>query len=89
MAVSIVRHPVKDYAAWRKVFDGFEETRKKGGEKSAMVVQVDGNPNDVMVINTWPSIEAAKAFFSKPDLKQAMERAGVAGPPDFTYGNES
>ncbi len=89
MAISIVRHKVKDYTAWRKAFDEFVETRKKGGEKSAVVVQVEGNPSDVIVINTWPSTEAAKAFFSNPELKQAMENGGVEGTPEFIHGNDS
>ena len=89
MAISIVRHKVKDYTAWRKAFDDFAETRKKGGEKSAVVVQVEGNPNDVIVINTWPSTEAAEAFFSNPELKQAMEKGGVEGTPEFIHGNDS
>ena len=89
MAITIVRHKVKDYAAWRKAFNGFESARKKAGEKTATVVQVDGNPNDVIVINTWPSIDSAKQFFALPDLKKGMEAAGVASLPEFVFGSES
>ena len=89
MAYTIVRHKVNDYATWRKVFDDFESVRKEGGEKSAVVIQVDGDPNDVIVINTWESMETAKAFFGQGALKEAMQNAGVTGPPDFVFGNEA
>ena len=89
MATTIVRHKVNDYATWRKAFDEFASVRKDGGEKSFSVLQVDGDPNDVIVVNTWPSIDAAKAFFAKKELKEAMEKAGVAGPPEFIFSNEA
>ena len=28
-----VKHKVRDYKAWKSVFDNFEETRKSAGEK--------------------------------------------------------
>jgi quinol monooxygenase YgiN len=88
MATTIVRHPVKDYAAWRKVFDEFKPAREKAGERSATVLRVEGRPNDVVVVNTWRSIEAAKAFFAAADLKEGMARGGVVGQPDIVYANE-
>ena len=87
MAYAIARHTVKDYAAWRRVFDEFEPVRKQGGERSAVVLQADGNPNDVTVINTWDSVAAAKAFFGQEALKEAMQKAGVASEPQFFFGN--
>ena len=89
MAITIVRHKVKDFGTWRKAFDDFAQARKDGGEQSATVVQVEGDPNDVIVINTWPSVDTAKKFFEKPELKETMEKAGVSGSPEFTFGNDS
>lgn len=53
------------------------------------MLQVDGDPNDVIVVNTWPSIDAAKAFVAQDDLKEAMKKAGVAGPPEIVFANET
>lgn len=89
MAYTIVKHKVNDFAAWKKVFDEFEPTRKAAGEKSAVVLLTDGDPNEVSVINTWDSIAAGKAFFESPELREAMEGAGVASPPEFFLGNEA
>lgn len=89
MAITIIRHKVKDYIAWRKVFDEYETMRKAGGEQGATVVQVVGDPNDVIVINTWRSMDAAETFLANSELKIAMEKAGVEGKPEFIYGNNS
>ena len=89
MATSIIRHKVKDYAAWRGLFDSFESTRKENGEQSYQVLQADGDPNDVIVINTWLSVDDANAFLAKDELKTAMADAGVIGPLDVTIANET
>ena len=34
MAHLFIKHKVKDYPQWKKVFDGFVDTRRAKGEKS-------------------------------------------------------
>ena len=88
-AYNIATHPVKDFSAWKSLFDRFESVRKDGGERSAVVLQHADDPNMVTVINTWDTIETAQAFFSQEELKAAMEEAGVTAPPTFVFGNEA
>ena len=88
-AYTIATHPVKDFNAWKSLFDRFESVRKEGGERSAVVLQHSDDPNMVTVINTWDTIETAQAFFSQEELKAAMEEAGVTAPPTFVFGNEA
>ena len=88
-AYTIATHPVKDFSAWKSLFDRFESVRKDGGERSAVVLQHADDPNMVTVINTWDTIETAQAFFSQEELKAAMEEAGVTAPPTFVFGNEA
>ena len=85
----IVTHPVKDFDTWKSLFDKFESVRKEGGERSAVVLQHSDDPNMVTVINTWDTIEAAQAFFSREELKAAMGEAGVTAPPTFVFANEA
>lgn len=89
MAITIVRHRVTDYEAWRAAFDAFELIRKAGGELSATVVQVEADPRDVVVIETWSSLGAARSFIGSPELASAMENAGVTTPPEVIFGTES
>ena len=58
----IVTHPVKDFDAWKKVFDEFEQARKEAGELSAIVLRHADDPNVISVLNTWTTVDAAKAF---------------------------
>lgn len=86
MAFALLRHKVSDFTAWKTVFDSIADVRAKAGEKSAQVIQVDGDPNDVMIVFSYDSLDAAKAFLGSNDVKQAMSNAGVQGAPDIVFG---
>jgi quinol monooxygenase YgiN len=88
-AYTITTHPVKDFDAWKAVFDQLEPVRKEGGERSAVVLRHAGDSNMVTVINTWDIIETAQEFFSRQELKAAMGEAGVTAPPTFVFANEA
>ena len=88
-AYTIATHPVKDFDAWKAIFDQFEPIRKDGGELSAVVLRHSDDPNMVTVINTWDSIEAFQALFSREELKAGMAEAGVTAPPTFIIANEA
>ena len=80
-----IHHKVNDYTAWRKVYDGFGPTQKKLGVTAQAVYQSTDDPNDVTVTHDFKTVEAAKAFSASPELKEAMEKAGVAGEPTIWY----
>lgn len=80
-----IRHDVTDYAAWRKVYDGFDAERRGQGVSGHAVYRSIDNPNDVTVWHDFKSAEAAKAFASSPALKGAMQNAGVKGPPSIWF----
>jgi quinol monooxygenase YgiN len=80
-ALSIVKHPVGDFAAWRKVYDEVQPLRDKHGVTAADVLQDPADPNSVTVLHWFPSADQAQAFASDPGLKDAMATAGVTGAP--------
>jgi quinol monooxygenase YgiN len=80
-----IRHDVTDYAAWRKVYDGFDAERRGMGVSGHAVYRSVDNPNDVTVWHDFKSAEAAKAFASSPNLKGTMQNAGVKGPPSIWF----
>jgi hypothetical protein len=80
-----IRHNVTDYATWRKTYDAFDATRKKLGVIGQAVYQATDNPNDVTVTHDFKSLEKAKAFADSGELKEAMENAGVQGPPTIWF----
>ena len=55
MATVIVRHKVKDYEAWKVVFEGFADNRKAAGETSFRIFHLDDDPNNVLGIVEYDS----------------------------------
>lgn len=87
--ISLVRHRVADFDAWKKVYDGFAPIQTEHGVLGHQVLRSIENPNDVIVTHTFDSREAAKAFFAMPELKEAMSQAGVdAGSVQISYFDE-
>jgi len=80
-----VRHEVNDYAAWRKAYNEFDKTRRKLGVTAQAVYQSTDNPNDVTVTHDFKSVDKAKAFTASPELKAAMEKAGVKSAPQVWF----
>jgi hypothetical protein len=80
-----VRHPVSDYAKWRRAYDDFDGTRTKMGASGHDVYRSVDDPNDVTVWHDFATIDAARAFADSGELKTAMQNAGVAGPPTIWF----
>ena len=76
-----VRHKVRDYAAWKRVFDDFAPTRKSSGEVSFQVFHMDDDRNDVALLFEWDTMANVKAFVASTALREAMGSAGVEGEP--------
>lgn len=85
LAGVIVRHEVKDFAAWKPIFDQHGEARAKAGVLGHAVNRSQQNPNVVVVYLQAESLDALRAFAGSPDLKQAMQAAGVVSAPELTF----
>ncbi len=81
MALTVVRHTVNDYGAWREVYDSVKPLQTKYGVLEESVYQDPGNPNDVLILHRFASVAKAEAFVNSAELHEAMGRGGVAGPP--------
>ena len=79
MVMLAVQHRVRDYKAWKKVFD--EYPPREGGAKFHRVNRMIGDPNTIVVVTGFESAEQAQAFGRSPGLADAMKRAGVVGEP--------
>jgi hypothetical protein len=89
MATLFVRHQVADYAAWRRVYDGFAPTQKTLGVQAEAVYQADDDPNDITVTHDFATMEAAKAFAGSSEMGAAMHDAGVEGAPTVWFTNRT
>ena len=89
MTTLFVRHAVADYAAWRKVYDSFAPVQQANGVTAQTVYQSAHDPNDVTVTHDFASLDAAQDFLGKPELKAAMQKAGVVGAPTIWITNKA
>lgn len=80
-ALAIVGHHVADYDRWHAVFTEHGSVRRQHGATGHTIARGADDPNQVVVINHFGSIEGARAFSQDPSLKDVMHDAGVDGPP--------
>lgn len=78
----IIRHDVKDFSAWKSVFDAAQPMRAEGGEVKADVYRAG---NTVHAVFEYASLDQAKAYFDSPVLKEKMGEAGVIGVPEISF----
>src|SRR2546423_826872 len=87
--IALVRHRVADFDAWKKVYDGFAPIQAEHGVQAHEVLRSIENPNEVIVTHTFDSYEAARAFFARPELKEAMSQGGVSAESvEISYFDE-
>ena len=84
MEYVLIIHEVKDYEAWKKIFDDAASIRKAAGEQSYQILKYDDNANQIVHFSQWVSIANAKAFFESPQLVEIRKKAGVKAPA-FIY----
>jgi quinol monooxygenase YgiN len=85
LAGLIIRHEVRDYAAWKQAFDGHGDARSKAGVVGHAVSRSVRNPNVVVIYLQAESLDALRAFAAASDLKAVMQAAGVVGAPDLSF----
>jgi len=84
----IVQHRVRDYDAWKPAFEEHGSVRQRHGATGHRLYRDLDDPNNVTVINEFPTREQSEAFASDPSLREAMERGGVIGEPHITWAEE-
>jgi quinol monooxygenase YgiN len=89
MASILIQHTVKDYTEWKKEFDSAKDLRTSSGELSYQIYRDATDTNKLTVMNKWNSMANAQKFAHSPELKAAMEKAGVMGTPTIYFLNEA
>ncbi len=83
----LIIHAVKDYGAWKVVFDDAAGIRKAAGEVAFQVLRYEQDANKIIHFSQWQSLAKAKAFFESPELVKIRRQAGVEAP-EFIYLNQ-
>jgi heme-degrading monooxygenase HmoA len=88
MPYLLVRHKVEDFARWKPIFDEHGATRKAAGSRGGRLFRSVEDPDELVIVFEWDDVEKARQFAQSEDLRQAMQRAGVADRPDVYFLEE-
>lgn len=79
MTMLVVNHDVENYERWKAAFDEFPPST--GGALFHRINRRIDDPNNITVVMGFDSTATAEVFVSDPELKAAMQRAGVTSAP--------
>ncbi len=84
----VVRHKVKDFEAWKKVYESHRGKQREAALTERHVLRSVDDPMQTIVIFEAADLGKARAFAASADLRDTMMRAGVVDMPDvyFTSG---
>jgi heme-degrading monooxygenase HmoA len=88
MPYILVRSKFQDYAKFYPVYTEHSATRKGSGSRGARLFRSLDNPNEVIALLEWDDPERARQFAQSDDLREAMQRAGLADRPDVYFLDE-
>ena len=88
MAKVIVQHHVADYDTWYPIFTEHGQVRRQHGATGHTINRAIDDPNSVVVVNEFATIDGAKAFMQDPSLPDVMHRAGVDSKPQIWLADE-
>lgn len=80
-----IMHTVADFDKWKPAYESHDSVRAAYGLSKLALGRGIDNPNMVFVVNKISDIQKARDFTVLPDLKDAMQKAGVTSKPDFSY----
>jgi quinol monooxygenase YgiN len=84
-----VQHKVEEYAKWRAVFDEMTSVRAATGSTGYHVFRNAADPNEIVILSEFPNVDQARLYAQSPDLRQAMQRAGVTSQPIVLFLEEA
>lgn len=81
----LVRHKVRDFAEWKRGYETHYPKRKEAGLTEKYLLRDVNDSNEVIVLFEARDVNQARAFAESADLREAMEKFGVADKPDIFF----
>ena len=81
--IQILRLRVRDYEAWKPVFDEHMGLRSGYGCLRHTIYRAARSPNDLTIVLEFVSHARSEEFSRSRPLSEAMGRAGIVGTPEW------
>lgn len=89
MTYVLVNHEVEDYDKWKTIYDDTNHLLKAHGARVSSVFRSADDPNQVLVLTQFESLESAENFAKSHELRTAMQKAGVKGKLEINFLEET
>jgi heme-degrading monooxygenase HmoA len=86
MLTVVVRQKVQDLAVWQKTFDAEKTMRDTAGATLWSATHEVADPNVVVVISDWDSLEAARKFMDS--ARATFAQSGVLSTDVRVFDSE-
>jgi quinol monooxygenase YgiN len=87
MVYVLAKLKVDSYATWKTFFDKRSDTRKESGAIKAQLFRNYDDPNEVVILFVWESMESARKYMESENLRKYLKGAG-AEITNMTYLDE-
>ena len=70
---------VKNFTNWKSAFDNEDgkALRRIGGMRSYQIFQASDDPNYVVILTEWDSVDDGRKFIQSKELQEANKESGV------------
>ena len=85
MVYVLDRLEVNDYADFESIFVSRDGTRRALGEKSYRILREEGDPNKVVLLFEWDTLENARNYMESAEVQAAAQHASVKAETVQTY----
>lgn len=79
---------ITDYKQFRAEFDSAGPKLQKWGFTRTWLNRDADNPNRLIAVHECGNLAKAREFYTSPDYKQCLTKAGVIGEPEVMFMEE-
>jgi hypothetical protein len=85
MGYLLVRHKVREYHEWKRVFDTHHDAQKDAGLRIEKVMRNLYEPNEVFLFFEVTDLAKARGFVTSNEVPSAQAESGVLDKPDIYF----
>ncbi|MGB7435458.1 MAG: hypothetical protein WBR26_13065 [Candidatus Acidiferrum sp.] len=85
MGYLLVRHKVKAYDEWKRVFEAHKDSQRDSGLRIEKVMRNLYEPNEVFLFFEVTDLAKARGFVFSPEVPNAQAESGVVDKPDIYF----